>query len=99
MTRRAMLGVLPRDFIRTARAKGLREQKVLVDHAFRSVLIPIVTIIGLQAGYLIGGAVVIEQVFTLPGMGRLVVGAIDQRDYPLVQGVILVSAFCFVLIN
>ena len=99
LTRAAMLDVLRRDFIRTARAKGLREQKVLVDHAFRSVLIPIVTIIGLQAGYLIGGAVVIEQVFTLPGMGRLVVGAIDQRDYPLVQGVILVSALCFVLIN
>lgn len=99
MTRAAMLDVLRRDYMRTARAKGLGEQQVLVGHAFRSVLIPVVTIVGLQAGYLIGGAVVIEQVFTLPGMGRLVVGAIEQRDYPLVQGVILVSALGFVLIN
>ncbi|MCC6792348.1 MAG: ABC transporter permease [Thermomicrobiales bacterium] len=99
MTRAAMLDVLKRDYMRTARAKGLGEQQVMVGHAFRSVLIPVVTIVGLQAGYLIGGAVVIEQVFTLPGMGRLVVGAIEQRDYPLVQGVILVSALGFVLIN
>lgn len=99
MTRAAMLDVLRRDYMRTARAKGLGEQHVIVVHAFRSVLIPVVTIVGLQAGYLIGGAVVIEQVFTLPGMGRLVVGAIEQRDYPLVQGVILVSALGFVLVN
>jgi peptide/nickel transport system permease protein len=99
MTRAAMLDVLRRDYMRTARAKGLNEPSVLIGHAFRSVLIPVVTIVGLQAGYLLGGAVVIEQVFTLPGMGRLVVGAIEQRDYPLVQGVILVSATLFILIN
>jgi peptide/nickel transport system permease protein len=99
MTRAAMLDVLRRDYLRTARAKGLSEQRVLIGHAFRTVLIPVVTIVGLQAGYLIGGAVVVEQVFTLPGMGRLLVGAIEQRDYPLVQGVILVSALGFVLVN
>lgn len=99
MTRAAMLDVLRRDYLRTARAKGLSEGRVLVGHAFRTVLIPVVTIVGLQAGYLIGGAVVVEQVFTLPGMGRLLVGAIEQRDYPLVQGVILVSALGFVLVN
>lgn len=99
LTRAAMLDVLRRDYLRTARAKGLGEPRVLIGHALRGVLIPIVTIVGLQAGYLLGGAVVIEQVFTLPGMGRLVVGAIEQRDYPLVQGVILVSAAIFILIN
>jgi peptide/nickel transport system permease protein len=99
MTRAAMLDVLKRDYLKTARAKGLTERSVLIGHAFRTVLIPVVTIVGLQAGYLVGGAVVIEQVFTLPGMGRLVVGAIEQRDYPLVQGVILVSALIFILIN
>lgn len=99
LTRAAMLDVLRRDYMRTARAKGLGEPRVMVGHALRSVLIPVVTIVGLQAGYLLGGAVVIEQVFTLPGMGRLVVGAIEQRDYPLVQGVVLVSATIFILIN
>ena len=99
MTRSAMLDVLSRDYVRTARAKGLHERRVLVAHALRGALVPIVTIVGLQAGYLLGGAVVVEQVFTLPGIGRLVVGAIQQRDYPLVQGVILVSALLFILIN
>jgi peptide/nickel transport system permease protein len=99
LTRAAMLDVLRHDYLRTARAKGLGEPSVLIGHALRGVLIPVVTIVGLQAGYLLGGAVVIEQVFTLPGMGRLVVGAIEQRDYPLVQGVILVSATIFILIN
>jgi peptide/nickel transport system permease protein len=99
MTRSAMLDVLGRDYVRTARAKGLRERRVLSAHAFRTALIPVVTIVGLQAGYLLGGVVVVEQVFTLPGLGRLVVGAIEQRDYPLVQGVILVSALLFILIN
>jgi peptide/nickel transport system permease protein len=99
MTRSAMLDVLSRDYVRTARAKGLRERRVLIVHALRGALIPIITIVGLQAGYLLGGAVVVEQVFTLPGIGRLVVGAIQQRDYPLVQGVILVSALLFILIN
>jgi peptide/nickel transport system permease protein len=99
MTRSTMLDVLGRDYVRTARAKGLRERRVLIAHAFRNSLIPVITIVGLQAGYLLGGAVVVEQVFTLPGIGRLVVGAIQQRDYPLVQGVILVSALLFILIN
>jgi peptide/nickel transport system permease protein len=99
MTRSAMLDVLSQDYVRTARAKGLRERRVLIVHAVRGALIPIVTIVGLQAGYLLGGVVVVEQVFTLPGLGRLVVGAIQQRDYPLVQGVILISALLFILIN
>jgi peptide/nickel transport system permease protein len=99
MTRSAMLDVLSHDYIRTARAKGLNERRVLVVHAFRGALIPIVTIVGLQTGYLLGGVVVVEQVFTLPGLGRLVVGAIQQRDYPLVQGVILISALLFILVN
>ena len=99
MTRSALLDVLGSDYVRTARAKGLAERQVFAGHALRTAAIPIVTIVGLQFGYLLGGVVVVEQVFTLPGMGRLAIGAIQQRDYPLVQGVILVSAFLFILVN
>jgi len=99
MTRSALLDVLGSEYVRTARAKGLAERQVFTGHALRSAAIPIVTIIGLQFGYLLGGAVVVEQVFTLPGMGRLAIGAIQQRDYPLVQGVILISALLFILVN
>ena len=99
MTRGAMLEVLRQDYVRTARAKGLREGTVVYSHALRNALIPIVTIAGLQIGYLMGGAVVIEVVFNLPGLGRLVVHAIEQRDYPVIQGIVLFSAAVFLMSN
>lgn len=98
-TRSAVLEVLRADYVRTARAKGLIEWFVLGKHVLRNALIPIVTVVGFYAGYLLGGTVVIEEVFALPGMGRLALNAIAQRDYPLVQGVVLVVAALFVLVN
>lgn len=98
-TRTVMLETLTEDYIRTARAKGLRERIVIIRHALRNGLIPIVTLIGIETGYLLGGAVLIEEVFALPGIGRLIYNAIMQRDYPLVQGAILFAAVNFVLIN
>lgn len=89
-TRSAMLEVLEQEYIRTARAKGLRERAIIFIHALRNALIPVVTVLGLQLGFLLGGVVIIETVFALPGMGRLVVDAINQRDYPMVQAVILI---------
>ena len=99
MTRSAMLDVLGQDYVRTARAKGLGEWKTVSKHAFRNALILIVTAIGILLSTAIGGSVVIEQVFALPGVGRLVVQGILARDYPLVQGVMLIYGFAFVLIN
>lgn len=99
MARAAMLEVLPRDYLRTARAKGLAGTRVLAKHALRNALLPVITIVGLQMGYLLGGAVIIENVFTLPGVGRLVVQAIEQRDYPLVQSVVFVVGVLVVLVN
>jgi peptide/nickel transport system permease protein len=99
MTRSAMLDVLSQDYVRTARAKGLGEWKTVSKHAFRNALILIVTAIGILLSTTIGGSVVIEQVFALPGVGRLVVQGILARDYPLVQGVMLIYGFAFVLIN
>ncbi|MFU8771671.1 MAG: ABC transporter permease, partial [Anaerolineales bacterium] len=99
MTRACMLEVLRQDYIRTARAKGLVERLVIYKHAFRNALIPIVTIIGLQFGTLLGGAVLTETVFAWPGIGRLLVEAISYRDYPVIQGVILVITIGFVLTN
>ena len=99
MTRSSLLDVLRADYVRTARAKGLAEGLVVRRHAFKNALIPIVTVIGVQIGYLLGGAVVTEQVFTLPGVGRLVLDAVGQRDYPLVQGTILFIALLFMLSN
>jgi peptide/nickel transport system permease protein len=87
-----MLEVLSQDYIRTARAKGLVEKKVIYKHALRNALIPIVTVVGLQLGFLLGGVVIIETVFALPGMGRLIVDAINQRDYPMVQAVVMFIA-------
>ena len=87
------------DFVRTARAKGLSERSVVWGHAFKNSLIPLITIAGIQVGYLLGGAVVTEEVFTLPGVGRLLLGAVVQRDYPLVQGTILFIAALFMLSN
>jgi peptide/nickel transport system permease protein len=99
ITRSAMLDVLDQDFIRTARAKGVDEWHTITKHAFRNTLIPVVTVTGIIISLLIGGSVVVEQVFALPGIGRLVVQGILARDYPLVQGTMLIFGFSFVLIN
>jgi peptide/nickel transport system permease protein len=98
-TRNAMIEVLSADYIRTARAKGLTQRGVVFRHAIRNALLPVVTILGLQTGALMGGAVVTEQIFVVPGFGRLIVEAVFTRDYPLVQGVVLISASAYVLIN
>ena len=99
MTRSAMLDVLGRDYIRTARAKGASERRVLAVHALRNALIPVVTVAGVQMGYILGGIVVVEDVFNLPGVGRLLLDAIFQRDYHVVQGTILVGAALFMGLN
>jgi peptide/nickel transport system permease protein len=99
MTRASMLGVLDEDYIRTAFAKGLAPRAVLVRHALKNASLPVVTIIGLGFALLIGGAVVTESVFALPGLGRLTVDAIVRRDYPVIQGVLLVVSGVYVLIN
>ena len=99
MTRSCLLEVMRQDYIRTARAKGLRERAVIWSHALKNAMIPVITVAGLQVGYLLGGAVVTEEVFTLPGIGRLVLWAIYQRDYPLVQGTVLFIAVAFALTN
>jgi len=98
-TRNAMIEVLSADYIRTARAKGLAQRAVVFRHAIRNGLIPVVTILGIQAGALMSGAVVTEQIFVVPGFGRLVVEAVFTRDYPMVQGVVLVTATAYVVIN
>ena len=97
--RNSMIEVLSADYIRTARAKGLPGRAVVFRHAIRNGLIPVVTILGLQMGALMGGAVVTEQIFVVPGFGRLIVEAVFTRDYPLVQGVVLITASSYVLIN
>ena len=97
--RSAMIDSLAADYVRTARAKGLGQRAVVVRHALKNAMIPVVTILGLQAGALMGGAVVTEQIFVIPGFGRLIVEAVFTRDYPLVQGVVLITASSYVLIN
>ncbi len=99
MTRSMMLETLNQDYVRTARAKGLAERSVIVRHALRNAFIPLLTVIGLSFAALIGGAVVTEQIFTLPGVGRLLIQAIGRRDFPLVQGTVLIIAGLYVLIN
>jgi peptide/nickel transport system permease protein len=99
MTRACMLDVLGQDYVRTARAKGVRELWVLGRHAFRNALVPMVTVIGLQVGLLLGGSVITETVFGYPGVGQLVVSAISARDTPLVQACVLVTASGFILVN
>ena len=99
MIRATMLETLRQDYLTTARAKGLGERVVVVRHALRNALIPVITVIGLQLGALFGGAVVIEQVFGLPGVGWLLLNAINERDYPVVQGAVLVLATAFVGVN
>ena len=98
-TRNAMIEVLSTDYVRTARAKGLAQPAVVLRHALRNGLIPVVTILGLQMGALMGGAVVTESIFVLPGFGRLIVEAVFTRDYPVVQGVVLLTASSYVVIN
>jgi peptide/nickel transport system permease protein len=99
MTRSAMLEVLGQDYVRAARAKGLTQRDVILKHAFRNALLPVVTIVGLQIGTLMGGAILTETIFSWPGIGRWVFEAIQARDYPIVQGVTLFIAALFVLIN
>ena len=99
MTRTMMLEVMRQDYIRTARAKGLSENLLVLRHALRNGLIPVVTLIGLQAPLLIGGAVILEQIFVVPGMGLLLLEAVFQRDYPVVSGVFLIVGVGILLIN
>jgi peptide/nickel transport system permease protein len=99
IVRAAMLEALRQDYVRTARAKGISEWAVLFRHALRNALIPFVTASGIMAGYLFGGSVVVEQVFALPGLGRLMVGAIAERNYPLIQAAILLATLTFVVVN
>ena len=98
-TRSAMLTALDQDYVRTARAKGLREFRVVLRHAFRNALVPVVTLGALELGTLLSGAVLTEQVFSIPGFGKLVVDAVFNRDYPVVQGVVLVTAAMYILLN
>ena len=99
MTRTMLLEVLRQDYIRTAWAKGLRERVVVLRHALKNALIPVVTLVGMQVPIMVGGAVIIEQIFSLPGMGRLILDAIKHRDQPLITGVLLLFSIALVLIN
>lgn len=98
-TRSSFVDILQEDFIRTARAKGLSEPVVVAKHALRNALIPVVTMMGLQFGFLLGGSIVVEVVFNWPGMGRLLVDAVDMRDYPVIQALVLLFSLEFILIN
>ena len=98
-TRSAMLGVLSADYVRTARAKGLSETRVVLHHALRNALVPLITLGALDFGALLSGAVLTEQVFTIPGFGKLIVDAVFNRDYAVVQGVVLCTAFAYILLN
>lgn len=99
MTRTMMLEVLRKDYIRTAWAKGLRERSIVIRHAMKNALIPVITIVGLQVPVLLAGTVIIEQIFSLPGMGQLLINSITMRDYPTISGVLLVVAGVMVLVN
>src|SRR5436190_10428453 len=98
-TRSSFVEILGDDFIRTARAKGLDERTVVVKHAMRNALIPVVTMMGLQFGFLLGGSIVVEKVFNWPGLGRLLIDAVDMRDYPVIQALVLLFSLEFILIN
>jgi peptide/nickel transport system permease protein len=99
ITRASMLEVLQQDYVRTARAKGLGQQNILFVHALKNAAVPIVTVIGIGIALLIGGAVVTESVFAIPGLGRLTIDAILRRDYPVIQGIVLLFSFLYVLVN
>lgn len=98
-TRSSFIDILKEDYVRTARAKGLSETVVVVKHGLRNALIPVVTMMGLQFGFLLGGSIVVEVVFNWPGMGRLLVDAVDMRDYPVIQALVLLFSLEFILIN
>lgn len=98
-TRASFVEVIQEDFVRTARAKGLTETTVVFKHTLRNALIPVVTMMGLQFGFLLGGSIVVETVFNWPGLGRLLVDAVNQRDYPVIQGLVLMFSMEFILIN
>ncbi len=98
-TRASMVEVIGEDFVRTARAKGLKERAVIAKHALRNALIPVVTMMGLQFGFLLGGSIVVESVFNWPGLGRLLVESVTQRDYPVIQTLVLLFSLEFILIN
>ena len=99
ITRSSILEVMSEDFVRTARAKGMREYLVVLRHVLRNALIPVITVVGLQFGYMLGGSIITETIFTWPGMGRLLVTAVNQRDVMVVQGVLIIFASSFVLVN
>ena len=99
MTRSSMLEVIRQDYVKTARTKGQKEFVVIMRHVYRNALIPIVTVVGLQFGHLLGGAMLTEVVFSIPGVGRLMIDAIKQRDFPIVQGSVLFVAACFSVVN
>ncbi len=99
MVRSQLLEVLRQDYIRTARAKGLAERPIVAGHALRNAIIPVITIVGLQLGVLIGGTIIVEQIFSLPGLGRLMIESVNLRDYPVVQGVVVFMCFVYVFVN
>lgn len=99
LTRSSMIEVLSTDYVRTARAKGLAQRRVLLRHALRNTLIPVITVVGLSVGGLLGGAVITESIFGLPGVGRLAIDAISNRDYPMIQGAVILVAASFVFVN
>jgi glutathione transport system permease protein len=98
-TRSSFVDILQEDYIRTARAKGLPEDVVVAKHGLRNALIPVVTMMGLQFGFLLGGSIVVEVVFNWPGLGRLLVDAVGMRDYPVIQALVLLFSLEFILIN
>ena len=98
-TRASFVEVVQEDYVRTARAKGLRERVVLAKHCLRNALIPVITMMGLQFGFLLGGSIVVESVFNWPGVGRLLVDSVNMRDYPVIQALVLMFSLQFILIN
>ena len=99
MTRTTMLEVIRQDYIRTARAKGATERRVIYGHALRNALLPVVTIIGVNFGFALGGSIVLEQVFTIPGLGQLMINAIREKDTPVVMGAVMTTAIFASLVN
>ncbi len=99
MTRSSMLDVLHQDYVKIARAKGLHERNVVIQHALRNALIPVLTLLGVQMGVLLGGAIIVEDVFSLPGIGTLMINAVNQRDYPVIQGIVLFVTLSVILLN
>lgn len=99
MMRSSMLEELGKEYLTVARAKGLQQRSIILGHALRNSLIPVITVVGIQTGYMLGGTVIVEQVFAIPGIGRLALDAVNQRDYPLVQGTVMFIAAAFVFMN